>query len=53
MVFMNLLNSENPIGWSTTGLIKEVKNSSVVCKSNHLTSFAVLVNVGGVKHVRT
>ena len=44
--------SGNPIGWSKDGVRTEKGNSSVVCKSNHLTSFAVLVNVGGVKHVR-
>ena len=41
-------------GWSSEGLrtesvTKDGDNVTVTCSSNHLTSFAVLVDVGGAK----
>ena len=42
----------SPAVWSTQGIVKGNCSSGVCCQSNHLTNFAVLVNIGGVRHVR-
>jgi len=45
-----LYNSSNTNrgGWDSTGVTTiSVTNNTITCNSNHLTSFAVLVDVGG------
>ena len=37
--------------WSDEGLTTVIEKNSVVCKSTHLTSFAVLVDVSGSTNV--
>ena len=38
--------------WSDEGLTTVIEKDTVVCKSTHLTSFAVLVDVSGSTNVR-
>ena len=37
--------------WSDQGLTTVVKKDTVICKSTHLTSFAVLVDISGTTNV--
>ena len=41
-----------PGGWSSIGLsVQSVDDQRITCNSNHLTSFAVLVDVSGSSQV--
>ena len=37
--------------WSDKGLTTVIEKDSIVCKSTHLTSFAILVDVSGSTNV--